>query len=132
MARYSGRLLMGTALLHNAVGIAIYARPLANILRDGGLNAVEPHRDRTTAFWFLVSGGLIFTLGQFTDWTEQRDTALPPSLGWSLLAFGAGGAFLMPVSGFWLVIPQGIAALRRASKREAISYQLSGDATRSS
>mgnify|MGYP003579043521 CR=1 FL=1 len=61
MARYSGRLLMGTALIHNAIGVATYARPLADIARAGGFNAVEPHWDRATAFWFLVSGGLIFT-----------------------------------------------------------------------
>jgi hypothetical protein len=118
---------MGTALIHNAIGVAIFARPLADIVRAGGFNAVEPHWDRATAFWFLVSGGLIFTLGQFTDWTEQRDTALPPSLGWSLLAIGAGGGFLMPVSGFWLVIPQGLAALRRTNTRSAGGYQLSGE-----
>ncbi len=127
MARYSGRLLMGTALIHNLVGVAIFARPLAAIGRAGGFNAVEPHWDRATAFWFLVSGGLIFTLGQFTDWTEQRDTTLPPSLGWGLLTLGTGGAFLMPISGFWLVIPQAIAILIGTDRLSAISRQLSRD-----
>jgi hypothetical protein len=36
-----------------------------------------------------------------------------PTLGWLMLLLCAMGALWMPVSGFWLCLPPGIALLRR-------------------
>lgn len=116
MERYVGRLLMATAVLHVAVGVVLERGSLRAIARSGVVNAVEPHRDRMAAVWFLLFGAVTWVLGQLADWTQREHGRLPASLGWGLLALDTGGAVLMPVSGFWLVLPQGLLALR-ASRR---------------
>lgn len=109
--RHSGALLVGTGALHTLVGVAAFRRQLAGIRRDGYWNTMDTHQDRQSAFWFLYSGlGLIFT-GQVASWARRETGRLPRSLGWSLLAASAAGVVLMPVSGFWLVIPQALLLL---------------------
>jgi hypothetical protein len=61
-------------------------------------------------------------LGALVRWAPARTGTLPAFLGWSLLAFGLFGAILMPVSGFWAVLPQAVLMLvvaRRGTTVEA-------------
>jgi hypothetical protein len=49
---------------------------------------------------------------------------LPAFLDWSLLALGAAGVILMPVSGFWVVLLQAVMMIvvaRRESYRSTVS-----------
>ncbi len=119
MERYVGKLLLATAVVHLVVGGAAAAGPLAAVGRAGVVNAVEPHPGRMAAVWFMLFGILLGLLGRLTDWAQAERGRLPASLGWGLLGLGALGAALMPASGFWLALPQGLLALRAARLPEA-------------
>lgn len=126
MGRLCGPLLMSTGVLHLLVGLAVsYPRPLADIARDGFFGAVEPEGmastfDREAAIWFVMFGALVLILGGLVHWTQARTGTLPAFLGWSLLAISVVALVLMPVSGFWIVLPQAvlmIAVARRGNSR---------------
>lgn len=112
MKKWIGLLLMGTAVLHTAVGLLVFGGILADIGRAGIWNAIDPHYDRATAVWFLLFGFILFLLGMLVQWVEQQTGTLPHSLGWGLLLIGVMGVVLMPVSGFWLIFPQAYWVLR--------------------
>lgn len=116
MERYVGKLLLATAAVHLVVGEVATAGPLAAVGRAGGVNAVEPHPDRMAAVWFMLLGVVLGLLGGLTDWAQAERGRLPASLGWDPLGLGALGAALMPASGFWLALPQGLLALRAARR----------------
>ncbi len=110
----TGTLLLAVAMLHFAAGIFLFHSELAGIAADGFLNAVDPYPDRPYPFWFMMAGVMLTLLGILARWAERRIGILPSSLGWSLMAMGAAGALIMPISGFWLFIPIGLLVLRRA------------------
>ena len=121
MRRLCGPLLMATGGLHLLVGLFFYAGPLAAIARDGFYNAVTPNLvvpafDRDAAFWFMLFGVMLLILGALMRWVQGRLGTLPAFLGWSLLALGAVGVVLMPLSGFWLVLPQAVLVLAVARR----------------
>jgi Family of unknown function (DUF6463) len=63
-------------------------------------------------------------LGGLIHWARAGTGRLPAFLGWSLLALGAAGVILMPVSGFWVVLPQAVMMIvvaRRESYRSTVS-----------
>ncbi len=122
--RWTGPLLMGTAVLHNVVGILYFKEPLLAIMRDGVVNAISPNQmqpnfDREAAFWFLLVGIALFMLGQLAHWMQQKTGTLPDALGLWLLGLALVGVVMMPVSGFWLILPQAayILYVNRASRR---------------
>jgi hypothetical protein len=123
--RYSGPLLMATGVLDLLVCLLLYPGPLGAIARGGFFNTVElrpPRLDREVAFWHVASGTMMVLLGALVHWAQARTATLPAFLGWSLLAFGAAGAILVPVSGFWAVLPQAgliLAVSRRHPARPA-------------
>ena len=122
MRRWIGPLLMATGVLDILYVFVFHYRQLAAIAGDGFFNAVEPDVayatfDREMAFWHLTFGLMAVILGALIRWTQARTGTLPAFLGWSLLALGAAGVVLMPVSGFW-VLPQAVMMIlvsRRAS-----------------
>lgn len=117
LLRHAGSLLIGTGVLHTLIGFAFAARPLAGIRRDGIVNAIHSHPERQAWVWFMFSGWSLIALGQLVRW-EQRQGSMPPrSLGWHLTAMGAVLAVLMPVSGGWLLLAQGILLLRGGMRR---------------
>ena len=114
MRRLSGPLLMATGVLDLLYVLVFHFRQLAAIAGDGFFGAVELHPsqlDRETAFWHLTFGAMVVILGGLVHWTQSRTGTLPAFLGWSLLALGLFGAILVPVSGFWLVLPQAVMML---------------------
>lgn len=108
MLRVSGYWLIATSIIHILVGTWLYAEPLADIGRSGIFNAVDPYFDRNTAFWFMIVAPLLFTLGQICCWAQAHSITLPAFLGWHLLAISVVGVILMPISGFWLLMPPAI------------------------
>lgn len=114
-----GRLLVATGIVHVALGLGLWARPIADTVRDGVVNAVDPIPERQAWFWYTLTGWGLIVLGQVAGASERREGAPPRALGWHLLGMGAVGVLLMPVSGFWIVLPQGVLALvlsRRAGR----------------
>lgn len=113
MRRLCGPLLMATGALDLLYVLVFHYRQLAAIAGDGFFNAVEPDAafstfDRETAFWHLTFGLLTVILGGLVHWTQSRTGTLPVFLGWSLLALYAIALILMPLSGFWVVLPQAV------------------------
>jgi hypothetical protein len=121
MRRFCGPLLIATGVLHLLVGLMFYVRPLTAIARDGFFNAVTPDLaapafDRDAAFWFMFFGVMILILGALMHWSQARIGSLPAFLGWALLSLGVAGVILMPLSGFWLVLPQAVLVLAVARR----------------
>lgn len=107
-----------TSYIHCAIGIIVFWQPLAAIFKNGVWNAVAFHYDRAAVFWFLFSGVFMWVIGRFMRWLiGEKKLVLPKSLGWQITIAAAVGAFCIPVSGFWLVILQGIYLIRGASTR---------------
>jgi Family of unknown function (DUF6463) len=101
----AGRFLMAVAALHAAFGLWIGRRALVAIARDGFVDAVAPHLDRSFVFWFLLASPFLWIVGRFALWVASEGRRPPVWLGKSLLALALTGAVLAPVSGFWLILP---------------------------
>jgi len=114
MRRLSGLLLMTTGGLDLLYVFVFHSRQLAAIAQDGVFNAVEldpAQFDRETAFWHVTFGTTVVILGSLVHWAQARTGTLPAFLGWSLLVLGVAGVILMPVSGFWAILPQAVLML---------------------
>jgi len=108
----AGGILIAIALLHTAVGLWFGSGPVLAIAREGFLASVDPHRDRQLIFWFLIFGAPMLLIGQLALWMQARGLRPPRFLGIELLAVAIGGALLMPISGFWLVLVPAALLLR--------------------
>ena len=89
-------------------------RVFVEVIQDGVIAAFEPDPWRMTMFWFLAFGFLLLALGALAHHLERQDLGLPRWFGWFLIVLGVTGGLCIPVSGFWLVVPQGWLVLRRA------------------
>jgi hypothetical protein len=107
--RLSPLLLEWTAYLHCAIGVVLFYDILQTIGSNGVFNAIAGHYDRGFAFWFLFSGALMWVTARLMRWVvNELGAQLPVRLGWHLIILSAAGAFILPLSGFWLVLLQGI------------------------
>jgi hypothetical protein len=124
-----GKTLFATGLLHNSLGLLVGLGVLAlggdaprnlvgEMLQGGVVGAVESDPQRQIFFWFFFFGLLLLSLGWFMDRVEVRGDRVPAGLGWQLFAVGLAGGLLIPVSGFWLAVPQGLWVVWRARKAE--------------
>ena len=112
--KHSGWMMEWTSYLHNAVGLFFYWTPLKGIVTAGVWNTVDQAYDRSSAFWFLMFGFMMWILGKMMRWsTMEKKIPLPPFVGHYLIVLSVIGVICMPVSGFWLVIPQGVYLLRK-------------------
>ena len=120
--RRLGEAVIATGVVHNVLGGYLYRRQLAAMARDGLLNSASDARlstvdgeRRHTAFWFLMGGLAFITLGASIRRSAATGEPVAPALGPGMTAMGALGATVMPVSGFWLLLAEGVAAtyLRR-------------------
>ncbi len=109
-----GPLMIATGIVHTIFGVAVGWAALADIWRDGVFNAVEPHRDRESWFWFLMTGWSWMIAGALAKGLERREEGLPPWFAGNLLALGIVGVILVPVSGLWLFFPFAWLAYREA------------------
>lgn len=106
-----GELQVATGVVHLALGLVGFRRPLAAIARDGVVGVVEGDWERETAFWFLTTGASFLASGQLARWAQRRTGTLPAAFGWGLLVLGLAGATVMPRSGFWAIAANGLLAL---------------------
>lgn len=114
MKKYSGLFMWLTGLLHNVVGLILFWEPLKEMFLGGLFNTVVvPHYDRGLAFWFLFSGFMMFLLAHLMNWIiKDKGLVVPKLVGWHLLYLSILGVITMPISGFWVVIPQAILIIR--------------------
>ena len=77
--KYSGTFLTWTGIIHTIYAFFIGKDALGKMLGDGLADSVGEDYERGFAFWFLICG--IFTVA---------------------------GCIFVPVSGFWLFLPQAV------------------------
>jgi hypothetical protein len=113
----AGSLLIAVAVLHAAFGAWFGRRSLFGMLEDGVVNSVGLRGERGLVFWFLLMSPLLLMLGQLCLLLAERGIVPPRWLGLEVLALTVCCALLMPVSGFWLLIPPAALLLRASVAR---------------
>lgn len=112
--RQSGLFLGLTGCLHIVIGFIIFWNPLNEIVSAGVFNAVGHDYPRAAAVWFQFSGLFMVFGALLMGWVvKTKGLELPKSVGWCLLAISVIGVILMPVSGFWLAMPQAYIILKK-------------------
>lgn len=116
--KYSGILLMATGGLHLLVAVASGWDTWREIVSDGLVDSIGKDAGREYAFWFLMTGILLLLWGSTLRHYLRREQQLPPLFaGCVLLAVSVGGCVMLPLSGFWLLIPQALIMLGGPRKR---------------
>lgn len=111
----AGGLLIGVAILHGVFGAWFGRGTLSAILSDGLVASVELRGERGLVFWFLLLSPLLLLVGQLCVFLAERGIAPPRWLGFEVLLLTLGCALLMPVSGFWLLLPPAALLLRASA-----------------
>ena len=111
LVKYSGYYLIATGIIHNLLGLALGWSSLVEMHQAGWFSATiiegEMHFDREAISWFLISGSFWVLFGLFLQKMLDKGIEPPSSLGWGLLLIGGVIAFIMPVSGAYLLVLQG-------------------------
>ena len=118
--RWAPRLLIGGAIFHVAVGLALLT-PIDEIFESGVVGSIPGDAERESAFWYLMTGVALLALGELARWTVRATRRIPARLGGWLLGMGVAGIVLWPASGFWLVAAVGAFALLAAREREHVA-----------
>jgi hypothetical protein len=107
--KQSGNFMIGTGIIHNAIGFFMMSEVLKDFLKEGFINTVNVQHDRNAVFWFLFSGFMMMFSGVLMN-SFIKNTGNPVSrtIGWFLLLLTVTGCVMMPVSGFWIVVPQAL------------------------
>ena len=107
----SANLLIGTGVIHCGFGLMVpeLRNPFLRSLRDVAISVpdINEHYAREACFWFQFAGVMLILQGCYMR-SSSESTELPKWFGWALTAMGVVGTTLMPASGFWLVLAQGI------------------------
>ena len=113
--QYSGLFLIGTGVIHNLIGFVAGWDMLVAMVHEGLWNTIEvPIADgakhtRAELLWFLMLGFAWMMVGALLHGNIRMKKAPPvTSWGWVLLAKGLLVAIVLPVSGAWLFLPQGL------------------------
>lgn len=124
MKRWKGRFLIGNGIFHGVLGIILFVHPLYAIAQAGVWNSLGLDPLHHLAFWFMIDSIWSILLGLLADWVEgQNQGLLPQSLGWGVLMLAVIGIMIMPISGFWLLLPVAIGILVQ-TKSEADSLNV--------
>lgn len=111
-----GRYLVAVALIHTAFGLIAGAGTLRQMLAIGVFNSAEATHMSQALSWYLLFGAPLALLGMSITLLERSGTlAGTRGLGIGLLCLLVAGVVLMPMSGFWLIIPPVIALLRHSA-----------------
>ncbi|KAJ3164185.1 hypothetical protein HDU88_005497 [Geranomyces variabilis] len=126
-------LMMFTGVGHCAVGLAIpiFRTPFLSLCRGGYIGGLRNFAAVPTpllyaqcnAFWFMgfgVAMGIVARTLQVyvrdVGALSRAAVTIPRSIAWSLIALGGLGALATPVSGFWLLVANGMWMLGWQSK----------------
>ncbi len=107
--KYSGIYLLITGILHCAVAVVSFGDKYIQILNDGFLNFGQDNTTRGLALWFLICGIFLLLFGSTLHfYIKKEHKPAPYFLGYYMLLFAITGCLIIPISGFWLFIPQAI------------------------
>jgi hypothetical protein len=115
-----GDVITATGVLHVGLGAVTFAGPLGDMVSEGLINSMGGLADRQAALWYFVAGGFLLTAGLTTRWVRRRTGVAPLPLGWGLVLMAVLGAAVAPVSGFWLVLAEGVLLLVAGRSRHAV------------
>ncbi|MET9429889.1 DUF6463 family protein [Streptomyces sp. NPDC003036] len=122
------RLVHAAAAAHLLVGAAAARSHWSGIVSEGLWNTVaNDDEGRMMALWFMAAGLAFVGLGLLARRSVTTTGALPPELGWILLALGIPVSLLEPVSGGWSLIAIGLLAVV-SSRRDRTASALSPSA----
>eukprot|EP01130_Rhizamoeba_saxonica_P017719 TRINITY_DN8650_c0_g1_i1.p1 TRINITY_DN8650_c0_g1~~TRINITY_DN8650_c0_g1_i1.p1 ORF type:complete len:126 (-),score=8.69 TRINITY_DN8650_c0_g1_i1:49-426(-) len=110
LIKYAGHYITATGIFHNLVGLFFGGTTLLEMHRDGWFRStINPDSsqnfERETIFWFLVTGASWMLTGGLMQHFIDKGFEMPRFLGWSILALGLSSVFIMPESGFYLLLP---------------------------
>ncbi len=110
--KYSGYFLVATGILHNLVGLMMAWPTLAAMHQEAWFASTiydgKMLFDREAITWFLVAGTFWIIFGLTLQKAISEGFVPPRSLGWSFIIIGIVIAIIMPVSGAYLFIVQGV------------------------
>jgi Family of unknown function (DUF6463) len=106
----TANLLVATGTIHCIYGLIVpkLKEPLIRSIRDMSVTVpnINEQYARKCSFWFQIGGVLLIIQGLYIRSTSE---VIPPLwFGWTISGLGLTGALLMPTSGFWLILFQGI------------------------
>jgi predicted ferric reductase len=107
--KYSGILLVATGILHLLVAIVSGWNTYREMFSECFVNCIGNDFQRAYAFWFFTIGILLMLLGSTLQYYIRKEQKpAPVFLGYALLVFSVAGCMMLPLSGFWLFIPQAL------------------------
>lgn len=107
--RYSGMLLSATGIIHIIVAITQEWNIYKELFFDGLINSISNNTQKALSFWFFIIGVILIMFGQSLHYyINKEQLPAPLFLGYALLIFSILGCFIVPISGFWLFIPQAL------------------------
>lgn len=115
--KYSGTFLSVTGVIHIIYAMIQNWSTYEDLFSEGLINSIGDNAQRALSFWFFLIGVLLIMFGQsLQHHIKKQKKPAPLSLGYALLFFSAFGCFIIPLSGFWLFIPQALIII--LAKRE--------------
>ncbi len=104
--KYSGWYLLIVGIIHNVVCWFFVKDIVIIMLHDGLLNTVASQIDRNAAFWCLFAGVFLMFIGLvWQQQINQFQKPLPKIAAWGLTLITIISLLIMPLSGFWIVLP---------------------------
>jgi hypothetical protein len=120
MKQWIGRWIIAVSLIHTAYAVFFFGDIFVSLGRRGVFDTVGADPMAGAAVWFILFGAATWLLGVAVSALETGGRRVPASLGWGLLALAGAGILLMPVSGFWLVLPPAIAIVIKKAPAGAV------------
>ena len=107
--KYSGTFLVVTGILHILVAVVSGWDTYRAMFSDRFVDCVGNDLQKAFAFWFFMVGILVILWGATLQYYIRREQRPAPLfLGYALLVISVAGCVLLPLSGFWLFIPQAV------------------------
>lgn len=107
--KYSGMFLSATGIIHMLVALTKEWNVYKEFFCDGLIDSIGNNIEKALSFWFFIIGILLIMFGQtLHHYIKKEQVPAPLFLGYTLLIFSVLGCFIMPVSGFWLFLPQAL------------------------
>lgn len=112
MKNWIGKWVMFVSIGHTAVASIFFGNSYRELAADGFYNSVKSAKTGF-AVWFALFGAILFVTGMLISTIEKNGLLISKSVGVVLLLLTIVGILLMPVSGFWLMLPAIFAIFRK-------------------
>lgn len=110
--KYSGYYLIATGIIHSLIGFALGWNILLAMHQDKWFASTVINDqmlfDREAIIWFILSGVFWILFGLMLQKALNEGFTPPMSLAWGFIVIGIVVAIIMPISGAYLFIIQGI------------------------